>query len=125
MTTHFHLVLDVDDDALPIGMHALNFRHAVQFNKRHGMKGHMLGARYDSVRIDDEVHLLTAYRYTMRNPVQAGLCATAEAWPWSSFASALGDADPIDFVDPSLVLSCFDAPREIAAARLRAFVAES
>jgi putative transposase len=124
MTTHYHLILDVADDALPIGMHALNFRHAVQFNKRHGMKGHVLGARYDSVRIDDEAHLLTAYRYTMRNPLEAGLCARAEAWSWSSFAAALGDADPIDFVDPSLVLSCFDAPREIAAARLRAFVAE-
>jgi hypothetical protein len=36
-------------DALPIGMHSLNFRHAVEFNRRHGMKGHVLGARYDSV----------------------------------------------------------------------------
>jgi putative transposase len=125
MTTHYHVIFDVDNDALPIGMHSLNFRHAVQFNKRHGMKGHVLGARYDSVRIEDDSHLLRAYRYVMRNPVEAGICATAEAWKWSSFAAALGDAEPIGFVDPSIVLNCFDAPHEIAAARLRAFVAES
>jgi putative transposase len=124
LTTHYHLIVDVDDDALPIGMHSLNFRHAVEFNRRHGMKGHVLGARYDSVRIEDEAHLLDAYRYVMRNPVEAGSAATAEAWRWSSFAAAVGDVEPIEFVDPSIVLSCFDGPREIAAARLRAFVAE-
>jgi hypothetical protein len=61
----------------------------------------------------------------MRNPVEAGISATAEDWRWSSVAAAVGDAEPIEFVDPSKVISCFDGPRELAAARLRAFVAES
>jgi hypothetical protein len=125
MTTHYHVVLDVDDEALPIGMHSLNFRYAVEFNRRHRMKGHVLGARYDAGRIGDEAHLLAAYRYVMRNPVEASICATAEAWRWSSFAAAVGDVEPIEFVDPSIVISCFDAPREIAEARLRTFVAEA
>jgi REP element-mobilizing transposase RayT len=125
MTTHYHLVLDVDDDALPFGMHALNFRYAVEFNRRHGMKGHVLGARYDSVKIEDEPHLLDAYRYVARNPVAAGSCKAAEDWRWSSFAAAVGVAEPIEFVDPGIVIGCFDGPREIAAARLRAFVAEA
>jgi putative transposase len=125
MTTHYHVIFDVDNDALPIGMHALNFRYAVQFNKRHRMKGHVLGARYDSVRIEDDSQLRRAYRYMMRNPVEAGISPTAEAWRWSSFAAAVGDADPIGFVDPTAVLSSFEASPEVAAARLRAFVAES
>ena len=83
-----------------------------------------LGARYDSVRIEDDSHLLRVYRYVMRNPLEAGMSATAEGWRWSSFAAAVGDAQPIEFVDPSMVIGCFDGPREIAAARLRAFVAE-
>jgi len=124
LTTHYHLIIDVDDDALPIGMHSLNFRHAVEFNRRHGMKGHVLGARYDSVRIEDESDLLRVYRYVMRNPVEAGMTTTAEAWRWSSFAAAVGDTEPIGFVDPSTVINGFEGPREIAAARLRAFVAE-
>jgi putative transposase len=125
MRTHYHLVLDVDDDALPLGMHALNFRYAVEFNRRHGSKGHVLGARYDSVRIEDERHLLSAYRYMARNPVEAGSCEAAEDWRWSSFAAAVGVADPIEFVDPDIVVGCFNGPREIATAGLRAFVAES
>jgi len=125
MTTHYHLVLAVNSDALPLGMHALNFRHAAQFNKRHGMKGHVLGARYDAVRIEGEAHLLKAYRYMARNPVEAGVCARAEDWRWSSFAATVGDAEAIDFVDASVVIGCFDGPRELATARLRAFVAES
>jgi putative transposase len=122
MTTHYHLIFDVDDGALPIGMHSLNFRYASEFNRRHRMKGHVLGARYNSVRIEDESHLV--YRYIMRNPLEAGICSTPEAWRWSSFRAAVGNADPIEFVDPSIVISCFDSPREIAAAHLRAFVAE-
>jgi putative transposase len=125
MRTHYHLILDVDDNELPLGMHALNFRYAVEFNRRYRMKGHVLGARYDSVRIEDEPHPLRAYRYMARNPVEAGNCEAAEDWRWSSFAAAVGLAEPIEFVDPGIVVSCFNGPREIAAAGLRAFVTES
>ena len=72
MGSHYHLLLDVHDDALPVGMHSLNFRHAVGFNIRHRMKGHVLGARYDAVRIRDDEHLLTVIRYVERNPVRVG-----------------------------------------------------
>jgi REP-associated tyrosine transposase len=125
MTTHYHLIFRVKSGALPRGMHSLNFRYAMQFNRRHSMKGHVLGARYDAVRIRNKRELMRAYRYVMRNPVEAGICTTAESWPWSSFAAALGDVEPIDFVDPSAVLACFEGPREIASASLRTFVAES
>ena len=33
MTTHYHLILEVDDDALPFGMQALNFRYAVRVQR--------------------------------------------------------------------------------------------
>lgn len=122
MTTHYHAIFDVDEGALPVGMHLLNFRYAIQFKQRYRLRGHAFGARYDAVRIRDDAHLLTAYRYVVRNPVEAGMCKNAEEWPWSSFAAAVGDAEPIDFVDPTVVLACFDEPREVAAAKLRAFV---
>jgi putative transposase len=122
--THYHLLLDVDDGALPIGMHSLNFRHAVAFNVRHRMKGHVLGARYDSVRIKNDDQLLTAFRYVMRNPVEAGLVERPEDWPWSSYAATIGRAEQHSFVNPSRILGCFDGPPELAAARLHAFVTE-
>jgi len=120
--SHYHLLLDVDDGALPVGMHSLNFRHAVVFNVRHGMKGHVLGARYDSVRIQNDEHLLAVSRYVMRNPVEAGLCENPEDWPWSSYAATIGLTEPHSFVNPSRILGCFDGPPELARARLRAFV---
>jgi hypothetical protein len=89
------------------------------------MKGHVLGARYDSVRIEDEAHLLDGYRYVVRNPVEAGLCATPEAWPWSSYAGTIGLAEPHSFVDSSRIIGCFDVPRELQIAQLRRFVTES
>ena len=125
MTTHYHLLVDVRDDALPIGMHSLNFRHAVKFNVRHRMKGHVLGARYDAVRIEDEAHLLEGYRYTAKNPVEAGLCAMPEEWPWSSYVGTIGLAEPHSFVDSSRILGYFDGPRELQIAQLRRFVTES
>lgn len=125
LETHYHLIVDVDDGALPVGMHSLNFRHAVGFNVRHRMKGHVLGARYDAVRVGDDAQLLTAYRYLAMNPVEAGLCTAPEDWPWSSYAAAIDRAAPQPFVDPSRILGCFDGPPETARARLEAFVTET
>ena len=123
MGSHYHLILDVDAGVLPDGMHALNFRYACMFNARHGMKGHVFAARYDSPRIHDDDHLLTVYRYVMQNPVRGGMSSEPADWPWSSYASAVGLADPISFVNPMRVLNAFDAPtRDEAIAQLRRFV---
>ena len=84
MDTHYHLLLEVDDGALPRGMHLLNFRYAEQFNRRYSMKGHVMGARYDSVRIEDDEHLRNVFKYVVLNPVEAGLVQAPVDWPWSS-----------------------------------------
>lgn len=107
-------------------MHALNFRYACQFNIRHAMKGHVFGARYDSPRIRNEKELLRAYRYLMRNPVEAGLCSTPEEWEWSSHATTIGLAEGEEFVDPTSVLEAIGGETiDDARERLRRFVAET
>lgn len=122
MTTHVHLILGVDDDELAEGMQSLNFRYAVRFNSRHRRRGHLFGARYDARRLVDDSYLQIAYRYDAWNPVGAGLASRPEEWRWSSYAAAIGLRDDFAFVDPSRVLGCFGERREIAIARLRAFV---
>jgi REP element-mobilizing transposase RayT len=124
MRTHYHLMLDVPDKALPVGMQSLNFRYAIDFNQRYGMRGHVQFARYGAVRIRSDSQLLTAYKYIVRNPVEAGLCSNCEDWPWSSYASSVGLTEPHSFVDPTRVLQPLDSDRESAAAQLRAFVTE-
>jgi len=73
----------------------------------------------------DDSHLQTVYKYVARNPVEAQLCSSCEDWPWSSYAAAIGLAEPNSFVDPMRVLASFDLVRESAAAQLRTFVEES
>jgi hypothetical protein len=123
MRTHYHLVVEVETGVLPSAMHALNFRYACQYNVRNGMRGHVFGARYDSPRIRDSEDLLRVYRYVMRNPVEAGLCARPEDWPWSSYAGSVGLGQVDTFVNASAVLELMDADVvEVAQERLRTYV---
>src|SRR4051812_17667969 len=111
--SHYHLIVGVEDRMLPRGMHALNFRYALQFNGRHRMKGHVFAARYDSRRLVNDADLLTAYRYVVNNPVEALLCDVAEAWPWSSYAETIGLRESSTFIDTARVLDCFDGARDL------------
>lgn len=125
MTNHYHLILDVPDGAMPTGMHSLNFRYAMGFNHRYGMKGHVHGARYEARRVEDDDDLLNTFSYVMRNPVEAGLCEQPADWPWSSYAATIGLTEAPSFVAVDRILACFGQPREIAVAQLRAFVESS
>src|SRR5262245_29409273 len=122
MTTHYHLLVETPDASLPFGMHRINWRHARRFNARHGLRGHAFDRRYFSKRITDEPHLLATYAYVVRNPVEAGVCAKCEEWPWCSYRSLFVSSKPMTFVDPSCVLGCFGDDRDFALAQLRGCV---
>jgi REP element-mobilizing transposase RayT len=122
LTTHKHLILNVDDGVLPNAMQELNSRYAAGFNARHRLRGHVFGGRFKSRRIEGEADLSRTYRYVARNPVEAGLCGSPEQWPWSSYPGTIGLAEPFTFVDPSLVLGCFSKNPAVAIADLRRFV---
>ena len=122
LTSHYHLIVDVEEGILPRAMHALNLGYALHHNRRHGLRGHVQGRRYWARRIGGESDLLETFAYVARNPVQAGLCRTPAEWAWSSYPAAVGLARAASFVDPSLVLaSVADAGFDRRAA-LRAFV---
>jgi putative transposase len=105
MTSHYHLILQVDEGVLPAAMHLVNRRYARHFNRAYGLRGHALGDRYGSRRIEDELDLLDTFTYVVRNPVTAGLCAIPADYPWSSYAATVGLAEPASFVDASSVLT--------------------
>jgi len=107
MTTHYHLIVAVDDCVLPKAMHSLNLAYAQAFNRRHGLKGHVQFRPYGAKRILGDGDLLTRYRYVVRNPVRAGLCDFAVDWPWSSFAGSVGLGVSHSFVDPTSVTGTF------------------
>ena len=84
MGTHYHLVLETTVARLSSGLHRLNGVYAQLFNRRHARCGHLFGDRFHAWVIEDETHLGATSRYVLHNPVRAGLCATAEEWPWSA-----------------------------------------
>lgn len=122
LNTHYHLIVEVEDNVLARGMHALNFRYAVSFNQRHEMRGHVQAARYGSRRLGGVDELNYAFRYVARNPVKAGLCGSPCDWEWSSYRAAVGLADPISFVNPRIVVAGFGEVREFATRALRDYV---
>jgi REP-associated tyrosine transposase len=115
MRSHYHLILSVGEDVLPAAMHALNHPYARVFNKRHALRGHVQFDRYGARRISDRDDLLGTYEYVVNNPVEAGLCDSAEEWPWSSHAGTIGLRPAHSFVDDSHVTACFDWPLDARA----------
>jgi len=107
MRTHYHLIVEVDDGILSVAMQALNHGYAWDFNRRHGLRGHVQSGRYGSRRIADSAGLIATYAYVMNNPVETALCSRASDWPWSSFRGTLGVSERNSFVDDGPVLGCF------------------
>jgi REP element-mobilizing transposase RayT len=110
--THYHLLLDVEDGVLPNVLRLLNSRYAGVYKARYGRRGHVYAERYTSILVESDEHLLTVFRYVVRNPVHAGLCEGAEDWPWSSYRCAIGLEGRFSFCDPSLVVAVCDGSIE-------------
>ena len=105
MTTHVHVLLDVANQSLPLGMEYLNREYAKDFNARHDRQGHLIRKRYGSRRVEGARDLLGAYAYVVLNPVEGGACSRPEDWRWSSYATTVGLTGDFQFVDASLVLA--------------------
>jgi REP element-mobilizing transposase RayT len=83
MTTHYHLLIETTQDGLSRGMHRLNGNYAQRFNLRYGRRGHLFEARFTSYVVEGDDYLERACHYVLQNPVRAGLCDSADEWPWS------------------------------------------
>ena len=90
MTNHYHLVLRVPEGGLSDGMRRRHTGYSTQTTRRHGRSMHLFRQRFFSLLIESETHLLQACRYTVVNPVQAGLCERPADWPWSSYRGCAG-----------------------------------
>lgn len=104
MDSHVHLLLDVPDGSLPVGMRELNREYSCGFNASHGRHGTFVRQRFGSRRMLDGQDLVWAYAYVVLNPVAAGVCRRPEEWRWSSYATSIGLADDFPFVDASAVI---------------------
>jgi putative transposase len=125
MTSHYHLIVEVNDGVLPIAMHRLNLGYSRDHNRRHSLRGHAQFRRYGSRRIVDDADLLGVFKYIALNPVEAGICERPADWPWSTYSGTIGLAEAHSFVDPSPLLACFPWPAVDPRAALRRLVENS
>jgi putative transposase len=128
LSTHVHLIVDVPDTSLPLGMKQLNMRYSRDFNARHDRVGQFVRRRYGSRRIKDARDLVAVYTYVVLNPVGAGLCPRPEDWRWSSYGTTLRITEDFPFVDASLVVAeaggSIEALRRVVDARSRECLAQ-
>jgi REP element-mobilizing transposase RayT len=122
MSNHYHLVVETADGELSRAMHALNGRYALRFNRRYGRDAHLFKNRFGATHQTTESQLLWALRYTVRNPVERGLCGAPDQWPWSSYRASAGLERPPSFLDGSRLLSYFGDRSDRARTVYRAFV---
>jgi putative transposase len=91
MPNHVHLALwPREEGELGRFMQRLLTAHVRRHHKRHGGSGHLWQGRYKAFPVQEDRHLLTVLRYVERNPVRAGLAASATDWRWSSHRARLG-----------------------------------
>ena len=122
MGTHYHLLVRTPEPNISRGMQLLNGWYAQRFNVRHGREGHAFGRRFASKLVGDDAHLLATHRYIARNPVDAGLVAAPEEWPWSSCAATAALARVPPFLAVSEALRPFGYDRLAAERAYLAFV---
>jgi putative transposase len=87
MFNHWHfLVWPLADNVLSSFMKSITEAHASEWRRETKTvgQGAVYQARFWASPMLDPLHLLAAWRYIERNPVEAGLVARAEDWPWSS-----------------------------------------
>jgi hypothetical protein len=120
MTTHYHVVLRLNEGTLSSGFQRLNVRFAQWFNRENRRRGHVFESRF-GCRIVDSLHdQLEVCRYVALNPIRARMCNRPEDYAWSGYGAVIGHALPDDIID-------IDEARALAGSRVafRKFVEES
>ena len=89
MPNHWHAIVwppRGEDQLVTKFMHWLTMTHTLRHHKFYGTTGagHLYQARYKAFPVQTDVYLRRVLRYVERNPLRAGLVASAEYWRWSS-----------------------------------------
>lgn len=99
MTTHYHLLVRADREALADTLHRAHGKLAWYRNREGMRRGRVFGRRYDVIPIISAKHLLEVSRYIPRNPVKAGMVSNPSSWRWSTHRYLAGKQSPPEWYD--------------------------
>jgi putative transposase len=97
MTNHTHLVITPGTErSLPLLMQAIGRGYVQKLNRHYNRTGTLWQGRYKASLIQDDIYLLTCYRYVELNPVRAGMVRHPGEYPYSSYHhNATGKPDTL------------------------------
>lgn len=116
MENHVHLIVYDKKHHISQFMQLLGMTYSGYFNRKYERSGHLFSSRFQSVPIETEEYMLTAFRYVLNNPRGANICP-ASKYPWSSYRSY---GHPESFVDTSVfqeLLGSWDEYEKFIAAK--------
>lgn len=122
MPNHWHGVVRCPPEGLSRFMKAVNQRYALRFDRRWGRTAHLFGNRFGAVLQKTEEQFLGTLRYVVRNPVEAGICASPFDARWTSFAATAGLVPAPDYLRVDQILDCFGEDRDAARRQYVEFV---
>ena len=98
MQNHVHMLLFNKQGNVSELMKRMGVSYSYYFNQKYDRKGHLFQDRYKSDAIKDNSHLLSVFKYILRNSQAAG-GASADRYEWSSYRFY---GDERSFVDTSV-----------------------
>jgi REP element-mobilizing transposase RayT len=122
MPNHWHGLLRCPPGGLSRFMQRLNHRYALRFDRRWGRTAHVFDNRFGAVMQKTEEQFFWTLRYIVRNPVEAGLCASPLDARWTSFKATAGLAPAPEFLRVGEILEHFGYDPERARERFVDFV---
>ena len=125
MTNHWHCVVRCPAGGLSSFMKHVNQRHAVRFDRRWNRCAHVFENRFGAVLQASEEQLLWTLRYVVRNPIEAGMCASAYDARWTSFAATAGLVPAPAYLCVTEILSHFGPTPEAARESYVDFILET
>jgi hypothetical protein len=103
-------------------MQQVNQRYALRFDRRWARTAHVFEARFGAVLQETEEQFLWTLRYVVRNPLEAGLCASPYDARWTSFAATAGLVRAPAFLRVDDILELFGRDPDAARQRYIEFV---
>ncbi len=102
MGNHIHLlVVPETETALSRGIGSTNLMYTQHLNRKLNQSGRIRQNRFFSCVVERDQSLWAVARYIERNPLKAGLAASAETYRWSSAkAHIIGINDPLPDATP-------------------------
>lgn len=107
MPNHWHGLFRCPPGGLSRFMQRLNHRYALRFDRRWSRTAHVFDNRFGAVVQKTEEQFLWTLRYVVRNPVEAGLCASPFDARWTSFRATVGLVRAPEFLRVGEILEHF------------------